>query len=187
MIKYRRVGDIMDKLNITSCVVGDLGCNCYLISKGNYALLVDPGDDFDKIVELIGDKNLVGILITHGHFDHVGALDEVVSKYNVPVYRYSNLDEGEVKIDKFKLEVIYTPGHLMDCVTYYFREDAIMFTGDFLFYDTIGRCDLVGSDYNEMKISINKIKNYADDIVIYPGHGKSTSLWREKRYNPYFK
>lgn len=177
----------MNKLEINSCTVGKLDCNCYLISKGNKALLVDPGDDFNKIDKLIKDKELVGILITHGHFDHVMALDDVISKYKVPVYRYSNLKEGEFKIDEFTFEVIYTPGHLTDCITYYFKDDLAMFTGDFLFYNTIGRCDLIGSDYEEMKNSIEKIKQYSDNIVIYPGHGRSTNLGREKNNNPYFK
>ena len=62
-----------------------------------------------------------------------------------------------------------------------------MFTGDFLFFNTIGRCDLEGGDEQEMLESIEKIKEYEDDIVVYPGHGPSTVLGREKVYNPYFK
>ena len=75
----------------------------------------------------------------------------------------------------------------MDSITFYFRNDKIMFTGDFLFKETIGRFDLVGSDYNKMLDSIFKIKKYDDDIVIYPGHGNSSILGYEKKNNPYFK
>lgn len=171
-----------------SCIsVGELGCNCYLLEKESDALLVDPGDEYQKILELIRGKNIKGILITHGHFDHVGCLEQLVSDFSYPVYRYENLKEGQVQIGEFDFEVIYTLGHTKDSISFYFRKEAMMFTGDFLFYDTVGRCDLEGGDYQEMLKSISKIKKYDDDITIYPGHGKKTVLGREKRENIYFK
>ena len=86
----------------------------------------------------------------------------------------------------FTFNIIYTPGHSADSITFYFKQNNIMFTGDFLFYDTIGRCDLEGSNINKMKESINKIKRYSSNIIIYPGHGKSTTLDREFNKNVYF-
>lgn len=171
-----------------SCLkVGELRCNCYLIEKDNNCLLVDPGDEYDKILEFIKDKNIKGILITHGHFDHIGCVEQLVHNFHYPVYQKDNLQEGKIKLSTFEFEVIYTFGHSMDSITYYFKEDKVMFTGDFLFFDTIGRCDLDGSDYNVMLESIEKIKQYDDDIKVYPGHGESTNLGREKTNNPYFQ
>lgn len=176
----------MNNLKITKCVVGDLRCNCYLIDNGREALLVDPGDEVEKIIEMIGEKKLIGILLTHDHFDHVGAIEGIVEKFHIPVYCRGNVSEGDITIGTFSFEVIYTPGHAKDSVSYYFPKDKMMFTGDFLFYNTIGRCDLFGSSVTEMNNSIEKIKKYSDDIVVYPGHGKETKLGREKKYNPFF-
>ena len=167
--------------------VGFLRCNCYLIEKNDKYLLVDPGDDLEAIEKFIDGKNVVGILITHSHFDHVASVEDLVDKYNYLVYDLSNLKVGINKVDEFEFEVIETFGHTMDSISFYFIDDKVMFTGDFLFKDTIGRCDLVESDFEKMKESILKIKKYDDDIVIYPGHGMSTLLGNEKKYNPYFK
>ena len=168
-----------------SCIkVGYLKCNCYLISRGKESLLIDPGDELDKIEKLINGRNIKGILITHSHLDHVGCVNYLVNKYNYSVYDNSNLSEGINKIGNFIFEVIRCYGHTMDCLSFYFKDDKVMFTGDFLFNGTIGRCDLVGSDINAMQNSINKIKNYSDDIVIYPGHGRKSILGVEKKNNP---
>ena len=97
-----------------------------------------------------------------------------------------NLKEGKFDIDAFHFEVIYTPGHTSDSVTYYFKDDKVMFTGDFVFKDSIGRCDLPTGDFRVMLNSIEKIKKYDDDIVIYPGHGEKSTLGYEKTNNEYF-
>ena len=173
-------------MNIEIVKVGYLECNCYLLEKDNKILIIDPGDEVDKIINKIGDRKVVGVIITHYHFDHIGALEDIVSKYNVSVYDRSNLLEGENKIDKFIFDVIYTPGHKEDLITIYFREDKCMFCGDFIFKNNIGRCDLTGGNIGDMKISINRIKNYDNDIVIYPGHGEFTYLGQEIEKNLYF-
>ena len=85
----------------------------------------------------------------------------------------------------FKFDVIYNPGHTSDSISFYFKEDNIMFVGDFIFKDTVGRCDLGGSIV-DMKHSINKLKEYHEDIIIYSGHGDKTTLNYEKENNPYF-
>lgn len=173
-------------MKILAIPVGDLQCNCYLIEKDNEALLVDPGDELEKILALVGEKKVIGILLTHHHFDHVGCVEDLVNRYQVLVYDCQKLEEGNHQLGPFSFEVIYTFGHTMDSVTYYFKEEKVMFTGDFLFYHTIGRCDFEESDYQEMIKSIEKIKKYPDDILVYPGHGAETNLGREKRKNPYF-
>lgn len=166
--------------------VGELECNCYLLSIGNKALVIDPGDDADKIISKIGDKVLVGIIITHYHFDHIGALEELKNKYNAIVYDNKNTIEGDNKIDVFNFEVIYTPGHKEDLITIYFKDNNCMFCGDFIFKDSIGRCDLPGGNINKMIDSIAKIKKYDKEILIYPGHGESTTLGYEINNNMYF-
>lgn len=166
--------------------VGSLECNCYILDIDGYVLVIDPGDDYDKIIDVIGDRLVVGAIITHYHFDHIGALDKLVSKYGVTIYDKSNMNEGENKIDKFNFEVIYTPGHKEDAITIYFRKDKLMFCGDFIFRDSIGRCDLPGGNMNEMRNSIKKIKKYDKDITIYPGHGDKTTLLYEINNNIYF-
>lgn len=177
----------MNDVNVKCIKVGFLECNCYILSKDNKCLVIDPGDEMDRIVDGIGDRNVVGVLITHNHFDHIGCVKDICNKYKVNSYDYNNLVEGVNNINCFKFYVIYTPGHNNDCCTYYFKEDKIMFTGDFLFKGDVGRCDLEGGDYNLMIDSINKIKKYDDDIVIYPGHGDSSVLGIEKEKNIYFK
>ena len=121
-------------------------------------------------------------MITHYHPDHIGALDY----FDCPIYD-NNLGEKEYEIGPFKFEIIKTYGHTTDSVTYYFKNDKVMFTGDFLFEKTVGRWDFETGDYEQMKTSILKIKKYPDDITIYPGHGNTTNLGYEKINNIYFK
>lgn len=171
-------------MKIDSLKVGYLGCNCYILNKDDNILVIDPGDEIDKILNKIGDKKVVGILITHHHFDHIGALKELKEKFDVPVIDFYNRIES---IKPFSFKMIETTGHKEDLITYYFEEDNVMFTGDFLFKGTVGRTDLPGGNIDDMFKSIEKIKKYDDDITIYPGHGDITNLGYEKRNNIYFK
>ena len=172
------------KLDIVK--VGYLKENCYILEENNNVLIIDPGDNADKIKEVVGKRCVIGILITHNHFDHVGALKEISEYYGVSIYNHNNLSEGIHSIGEFKFEVIYTPGHSADSTTYYFFEDKKMFVGDFIFKSDIGRCDLPGGDENEMLNSIIRIKEYSN-CNVYPGHGEATTLDDEKRSNQYFK
>lgn len=174
-------------MKVDKVKVGYLKCNCYILEIDRHVLVIDPGDESDKIIKKIGDRKVDGIVITHHHFDHDGAVDVIIDNYNTKVYDRYNLDEGINKIGKFIFEVIYTPGHKEDLITLYFKEDKIMFSGDFIFKDSIGRWDLPGGNMNEMIKSIDKIKMYPKDIVIYPGHGEETTLGYEINNNPYFK
>lgn len=167
-------------MTIEKVIVSEYRTNCYVLSIGNEALVIDPGDEYLKIKKLIENKNVLGVLITHAHIDHIGAKDKFEK-----VYDYSNLKEGIHEIGPFEFEVIYTPGHAFDSITYYFPNEKVMFTGDFLFYGTIGRTDLDGSNEIDMQKSIDKIKKYPD-CKVYPGHGWSTTLKREKEKNRYF-
>lgn len=166
--------------------VGELACNCYLLDIEGEVLIIDPGDESEKIDSMIRSRKVVGILITHSHFDHIGAVLDLVKKYDVDVFDYNHLSAGVNKIGKFTFEVIYTPGHKEDAITIYFKENKAMFCGDFLFKGSIGRCDLPGGNMQEMMDSLKKIKEYDRDIVLYPGHGEKTTLGDEIDNNPYF-
>lgn len=172
-------------MQIERLVAGYLQENCYILSKENECLIIDPGSDYPFIKNIIEDKKVVGILLTHSHFDHIGAVADLVKDYKVGVYSYKNLDEGNKIIGKFNFDVILTPGHSSDSITFYFKEDKIMFTGDFLFKENIGRCDLPTGNISAMKRSLNKIKTYDDDVTIYPGHGEMSTLKYEKDNNQY--
>lgn len=158
--------------------------NCYLLEKDNKILIIDPGNDYLNIKEKLKDKQVLGFLITHNHMDHIGVLSELLNDYNVNIYDYS-LEEKDYSIDKFKFKIIKTPGHTNDSVSFYFEDEKVMFTGDFIFKGTIGRTDLPTGDMNTMINSIKKIKTYPKDIIIYPGHGESTTIENELKSNYY--
>ena len=158
-------------MEINKVVVGDYETNCYVISIDNDVLIIDPGDEYEKIIDLVNGRNILGILITHSHFDHVGAL----KYFNNVVYDYNNLSEKSYTIGNFNFDVIYTPGHTKDSICFYFKKDNVMFTGDFIFKGAIGRIDL-GGDKVDMFKSLNKISKYDKSIKLYPGHGDYTYL-----------
>lgn len=172
-------------MEVKKVVVGALEENCYILEKDNTCLVVDPGADYQKIKDVIGDKKVLGVLITHSHFDHIGALRNFLTKRSVKIFKKSNLEEKEYKIGDFTFECIYTPGHSKDSVTFYFKEENIMFIGDFIFKESIGRTDLPGGDPIEMQDSIEKIKNYDKTITIYPGHYEESTLENEFKKNSF--
>ena len=173
-------------MNIEKVVVGMLETNCYLLEKNNQLLIIDPGEEYNKIKKAIGNRHITGIIITHYHIDHIGALEELKQNDNVSVYDYSNLQEGINSIGDFTFEMIKTPGHKEDLISIYFKDDNAMFVGDFIFRGTVGRTDLEGGNINDMQKSIEKIKKYPLNTVIYPGHGYKTTLGEEIKYNLYF-
>jgi glyoxylase-like metal-dependent hydrolase (beta-lactamase superfamily II) len=171
-------------LKIICIVNGELEENCYIIHNKKKALIIDPGSEEDKIYKVIDEYKLevVGILVTHYHFDHVLCLDQVRNKYNVEVIDYKNKKE---KIDCFNFEIIENFGHTMDSVSFYFKKEKLMFTGDFVFKDSIGKYDY----FNE-NIMLKSLKSFCkldDDIIIYPGHGEQSTVGYEKRYNYFLR
>lgn len=172
-------------MEIKNVIVGPLETNCYLLIENQNCLVIDPGEEADLIKKAIGDKKVVGIIITHYHFDHIGALEELKYKYQTNVYDFHNLKEGKNQIENFTFEVLFTPGHKEDSISLLFGKN--MFVGDFIFQNSIGRTDLEGGNFEEMKESIQKLKTYPDDITLYPGHGPKTTLKEEKEYNMFFK
>ena len=167
------------KVKVKIIKTGYLEENSYVLIRENDVLVIDPGDDYNKIKKELSGYNVLGVLITHNHFDHVGALDELLNDYKVNCYDYSNLKEKEKRIGKFKFEVFYMPGHSKDSICFYFKDDKMLFSGDFIFKGTIGRCDLDGGSYFDMKKSLCKLNNFDMDTLIYPGHGECAILGEE--------
>lgn len=198
-------------MDIKTYVLGPVCTNTYLLKQGNDALLIDPASKAEKLIDILGDLNLIGILLTHGHFDHIKAVDGLYEKYKCPVYlheddeylardKYSGesfglvsyitckvekLNEGKMNIGPFSFETIFTPGHTMGSVIYIF-EDCI-FTGDTLFKGSVGRTDLEGGDIRRLKDSLRVFKQFKKDYIIYPGHDESTTLLDELDNNYYLK
>lgn len=173
-------------MRIESIIVGDYETNCYILDIDNEVLIIDPGDESDKIIKKIDNRKVLGVLVTHTHEDHIGAIPDITDKFKCPIYDRYNLTEGEHEISSFKFNVIYTPGHIDDQIVFYFKEDNIMFVGDFIFQGSIGRVDLPKASVTDMKDSILKILEYPKNIVLYPGHGDKTTLKDEEKTLRYF-
>ena len=171
-------------MKITKIVTGYLEENCYLIENNNKLLVVDPGDEAEKIKSHIGNLDIEAILITHSHFDHIGALKDLLAVDNYLVIN-SNTKESQIELPNFKFEIIKTPGHSSDSVSYYFPKEKMIFVGDFIFKNSIGRTDLETGDSKMMRKSLNLIKTFPKDIIIYPGHFEQTTLDFELKNNPF--
>lgn len=189
--------------------VGLYEVNCTLAIDGGDAWVVDPGADEEAIVkaaEAEGAK-IAGVLLTHAHFDHIGAIPGIKARFpEAPVYVHPS-DEvmfghpfnrlppeypsfpkpaGVVDARKFPLaEVIETPGHTPGGVCYYFKEDGILLSGDTLFAGSVGRTDFPGGSMTTLVESLKKLKALPDGTKVIPGHGPSTTIGEEKGSNPY--
>ena len=171
-------------LNIICIVNGYLEENCYILYYNKNALIIDPGSESNRIIAKIEELklNVVGVLITHSHFDHIGALNDIVNKYKCIVVNNENRIE---KLNEFNFKIIENYGHTMDSISFLFEKDKVMFTGDFVFKETIGNYDM--KNENIMISSLKKFKLLNKDIIIYPGHGDKTSVDYELKNNPYLR
>lgn len=206
-------------MKIEKIVSGYAGSNTYFISKNNKMIVIDPcleiNNDPKKLLEKIEGFEVVGILLTHGHFDHVSGVDAIVEKTNTKVFIYKDekdwpkdpqlnlstmipelvriqaemtpIDLGKLTIDTFTFDVIHTPGHTHGSVSYII--DQHVFDGDFIFKDSVGRMDLPTGSETEMRDAISLfIQKYEDeDYILYPGHGMKTTLENEINHNPFIK
>ena len=193
--------------------------NCYLAinEKTNESIIVDPGSSPDRIKKAVEQSGTtpVAILITHGHFDHVGALNEIVDTYNIKAYAYEgeretladpelNLsasmlfqaksfkadellkDNQEFDIAGLHIKCLATPGHTAGGCCFYFSEEGILFTGDTLFCGSVGRTDFPGGSMSQLVGSVkNKLMTLPEDTICYPGHESATTIGDERIYNPY--
>ncbi|KUP34293.1 MBL fold metallo-hydrolase [Bacillus halotolerans] len=168
--------------------VGPIQANAYFLISDDQCLIFDPGGEGDKINQYIKEKGLtpLAILLTHAHFDHIGALDDVRDRWGIPVYLHQNEKnwltdaslngsgilrgievtakpadhliegDGELNIGPFHLETLFTPGHSPGSVSYYVKDADLVISGDVLFQGGIGRTDLHGGDQETLLTSIHE-------------------------------
>lgn len=197
--------------------VGFLNTNCYILKSktSENAIVIDPGEDAIKIKSVLRDMDAkcILILLTHGHFDHILGVENMrTTRAKVAIHEldahsltekdvFSSIipkddrpfepadilftEEGDYKAEEFTFSVIHTPGHTEGSVCYVF--DDIIFTGDTLFKNAIGRTDFIGSDPEKMIRSLKRLYDLPGDYGIYPGHEDKTVLSDERKYNPYLK
>jgi hydroxyacylglutathione hydrolase len=182
--------------------VGLLQANCFLLGcpKTQEGAVIDPGDEAPRIVREIAKAKLTirYILLTHGHFDHTQAADELRQITKAPVLMHALDARGSgIKVDGFlaggqeltlgtyTLRVIHTPGHSPGGVSIF--APGVVFTGDTLFAGSIGRTDFGGGDQRQLLDAVvKKIFPLGDDLRVYPGHGPTSTIGRERRSNPFF-
>ena len=192
-------------MNIRKLTLGLYQTNTYLLANDTEAVVIDPGYEADTILDALAGKALKAILLTHGHFDHVGAVKELVAETGCKVYIHAadlslppmitagqlyythTYAEGDTvcPIEGTALHVLHTPGHTPGSVCLLLGDQ--MFSGDTLFEGSCGRMDLPGGDQLQMHQSLNRLVSLQADYHIHPGHGGSTTLAAEKRYNPYMR
>lgn len=201
---------------IKSVVLGELGNNCYLITDevSGLSALVDCTEASDKMLSFIGDAKLEYILLTHGHFDHIGGVPEIKEKYGAKVVISKEdapmLSSGKVSLAAFmgirqndcepditvsegseimlgetKIKVLATPGHTKGGVCYLL--DDCIFTGDTLFFCSCGRTDFPGGSDKEILQSLKRLSELDDSLKVYTGHERFSTMAFEKANNPYMR
>jgi hydroxyacylglutathione hydrolase len=196
-------------MNIQCLVMGHVSTNAYILKKAHQVVLIDPVQDAPRILSYLDETDeVIAILLTHGHFDHIGAVDEVYQRFQCPIYLHTGdhqmaqfpnknfsfkqniriqsplLSYPDVlDIGLFHFEIYETPGHSEGSVV--IKVDQVMFTGDTLFKGDIGRTDLEGSDPRKMRQSLKLFKTFDQDYILYPGHDESSTLFEELKHNPY--
>ena len=208
-------------MDVRSFTVGPVEENCHIarLDGGDSAVVIDPGDEAEVLIDAIGKLGVevAAILLTHTHFDHVGAVAPVaratgaegwVPEIEKPVladimrfvpwpgfgpYESYDADEtlegGErLQLAGFDIEVLFTPGHSPGHVTYAIESEGALFSGDVLFQDSVGRTDLPGGDGPTLMASIAMLlERFDDETAVYPGHMGLTTLGRERASNPFLQ
>ena len=208
-------------MDVRSFTVGPIAENCYVARRdgAENGLIVDPGDEADRIlhaVEQLGIK-VEGILVTHCHFDHIGAVAPLAKATGAPVYcpeievpvladimsfvpmpgigPYESYEADEtvaggerLSLAGLDIDVLFTPGHSPGHVTYAIQDQAALFSGDVLFQGSVGRTDLPGGDWGTLLESIRGlVEGYPEETTLYPGHMGITTLGAEKATNPFLR
>lgn len=205
-------------VKIETLAVGMGQANCYIIHNQIEALIIDPGADEKKIKQTIENLGVtpVAILLTHAHYDHIGAVDAIRDEYEIPVYLSSNekdwlqnprknlsafvghettaraadhhfKENKEMTISDFTFKVVLTPGHSPGGVSFVFEDDAFVITGDALFAGSIGRTDFPGSSHEQLLDGVRtQLFSLPDHYTIYPGHMGQSTIGHEKTTNPFF-
>ena len=193
-------------MEILAIPVGSYQTNCYIVWQAGRedCVLIDPGDESKKILEEVErqGKQIAAILLTHGHFDHVGAVRKIAEKADCPVYLHpaekklpffmtagplysTDGYEDTVSVAGLDFQILHTPGHTPGSVC--LLCDGAMFSGDTLFAGSCGRTDFPGSNPGDMAVSLKKLKELPGDYRVYPGHAEDTTLSYERENNPYMR
>ena len=208
----------MNQAVIQQKVLGMVGTNCYVCmhAEKKEAFIVDPADNAAAIIRLVSNMGAkpCAVLLTHGHFDHIGAADELRRTYEIPVYAHEaeeellasptlNLsgswassivlkadhllkDGDKLKTAGFSLRVMHPPGHTEGSCCYVLENEDILFSGDTLFCQSVGRMDFPGGSALAMRRSIQRLMTeLSENVHVLPGHGETTTIGYEKRNNPY--
>lgn len=206
------------KMNVKKMSLGILGTNCYIVyDDEKNALIIDPGSEAEVINSFIQNENLnpQAILLTHAHFDHIGAVDTLRKEYKLEVYLHEeeaqwlvdpNLNRsahslgepiqtsppeqivriGHMQISTFTFDVLHTPGHSPGSVSYVFHDHQFIISGDVLFQRGVGRTDLPQGSLDKLRSSIRlTLYELPDHFTVYPGHGEPTTIGDEKQLNPF--
>ena len=208
-------------MDVRMFTVGPVAENTYIFRREDQpeALIIDPGDEPDRILRVVDDLGLEvdAILLTHTHFDHVGAVAPVARATEAPVFcpkietmvladimsyvpwagfgpyesweAEETVEGGErLRLAGFDIDVIFTPGHSPGHVTYSIPEESAVFSGDVLFRGSVGRTDLPGGDWPTLLQSIRTlVETLPGDTRVYPGHMGLTSLSAERASNPFLR
>ena len=208
----------MNQAVIRQKVLGMVGTNCYICmhAESKEAFIVDPADNAAAIIRMVSDMGArpCAVLLTHGHFDHIGAADELRKMYEIPVYAHEaeeallssptlNLsgswasaiilkadhllkDGDKLQIAGFTVKVLHTPGHTEGSCCYVLENEELLFSGDTLFCQSVGRMDFPGGSASDMRRSIHRLMTeLSESMHVLPGHGETTTIGYEKRNNPY--
>jgi glyoxylase-like metal-dependent hydrolase (beta-lactamase superfamily II) len=209
-------------IDVRMFTVGGVQENCFFVraKESNTALIIDPGEEPERLIDAIeklGIDEVAAILVTHTHFDHIGAVAPVAKATGAKVWcpelelgvladimafvpwpgfgPYESYDAdhtvkgGEtLELGGLTLDVLFTPGHSPGHVTYAIRDENALFSGDVLFQGSVGRVDLPGGDWPTLLQSIESlIDAYPEEATVYPGHGPLTTLGRERATNPFLR
>ncbi|MGN6257920.1 MAG: MBL fold metallo-hydrolase [Solirubrobacterales bacterium] len=206
-------------LDVEMLTVGAIGENCFLFRRegSDRLLVVDPGEEAERILAAVEETgaSVEAILLTHCHFDHVGAVAPVAKATGAPVYcpeievpiladimayvpwagfgPYESYDADEIvrggetlELAGMEIDIVFTPGHSPGHVTYAVKGEAAIFSGDVLFQGSVGRVDLPGGDGPTLLASIGKLLDaYPEETVVHPGHMGLTTLGAERATNPF--
>ena len=214
----------MNKMKINHYVVGQVQTNCYVVinEENKECFIIDPGASAKQLADRIRKDELtpVAVLLTHGHFDHAGAAEELAKEFDIKIYAQEaerdtlenprkNVswmvgasesygadvflkDEEIIHAAGFEIKVLHTPGHTEGGCCYYIEEEAVIFTGDTLFAQSVGRTDFPGGSMSqivrsiqEKLLTLNEAGNLETDIMVYPGHNEPTTIETERMNNPY--